>query len=55
MPLPTPQELADMDQANRMLCDALPGLWWGLYEGCLNQGFSEDQSLELVKEYIRKP
>ncbi len=55
MALPTPEELAEMDQGLKMITESFPGLWWGLYEGCLNQGFNAEQALELVKEYIHKP
>lgn len=55
MPLPTPEQLAEIDQANKIISDTFPGLWWDLYSGCLYRGFDEVQALELVKEYIRKP
>lgn len=48
----TPEDVAKADQASKALADLLPSLWRGIYKGCVNQGFSESESLELLKIYI---
>ncbi len=49
------RERADNDRKLAELRDFLPALWWALYSGCLEKGFSEIQALELVKVFITKP
>ena len=46
---------AQVEQELMFMKEILPKAWWGLYEGCVKEGFSEVQALELVKAYIQKP
>lgn len=32
--------------------ELFPPIWWGLYVGLQEQGFTKDQALQLVKTYI---
>ena len=43
-----------LDEAITTLIDQMPPLWRGMYNGCLKEGFTEDQALSLVKTYIAK-
>jgi hypothetical protein len=43
---------AELDQAAALLGDNLPILWYRLYQKCLDVGFSDLQSMEIVKAYI---
>ena len=47
-----PKTGAAADQALMYLGEMMPVLWWRLYKGCENAGFTPDQSMELLKEYI---
>lgn len=49
----TPKEISEIDQGGKLLADILPPLWRGLYVGCKEQGFDDEQAFELVKTYIR--
>ena len=48
-----PKDIASMDQSGKLLADILPSMWRGLYTGCIEQGFSEPQAMDLLKTYIR--
>jgi len=43
----------ELDQACAEIRDTMPGLWWALYTGCKEQGFTDDQSLKLVIGFIQ--
>jgi len=43
---------AEIDQASAWLAECLPPLWWSLFEGCLQAGFTESNAIDLVKTYI---
>lgn len=43
---------AETDQAIASVGYLYPSLWWNLYQGCKDKGFSETQAMELVKAYI---
>lgn len=43
---------AKLDQASATLVEMFPPLWRQLYDGCAKEGFSDSESLELVKAYI---
>jgi len=43
---------AELDQASAGLIELFPPLWWGLFQSCIAEGFTEVQALELVKAYI---
>lgn len=49
----TPEEIAEMDQSTQLMVDTFPGLWWGLFKGCTDRGFTREEALELVKIQIR--
>lgn len=44
--------LHELDQSIATIVEMFPIMWWGLYNGCVKQGFTEYQALELVKAYI---
>lgn len=44
--------MKNQDQILAEIRDSIPGLWWALYSGCLEAGFSEYQAFELVKAWI---
>ena len=50
----TPEQIADMDQASKAMADTFPTLWWGLFKGCVDKGFTREEALELVKAQIRE-
>lgn len=43
---------SQLEQSRAALGEYMPPLWRALYDGCLASGFTEPQSLELVKAYI---
>ena len=47
-----PKQRAELDQASSALSEMLPQLWRAMYLGLMFEGFTEAQSLELVKAYI---
>ena len=46
------RDLHDMDQSATFVIDNFPRLWFGLYRQCMEEGFSETQSMSLVKVYM---
>ena len=46
------EKRAELDQALAEVKEAWPAMFWGLYKGYQEQGFSEPQSFELVKTHI---
>ncbi len=48
-----PWERAKLDQAMAELADTLPTMWWSLFDSCVKTGFSQDQAMRLVVEFIR--
>ena len=47
------KDSARMDQARAYLAEHLPPLWWSIFAGCVKQGFSREESLMLVMNYVR--
>ena len=43
---------AAIDQAKAGAEEIFPPLWYGLYRRCVEEGFTEDQAIRLVKAYI---
>lgn len=43
---------AAADRAMSYLADTLPPLWWNLYKGCYESGFSPTESFQIVQTYI---
>lgn len=52
MTTPTPEQIADMDQAMKVMIDTYPVFWWGLFSNCVDEGFTREEALELVKTQI---
>lgn len=48
-------KLAQRDQINAEIAAVLPDLWWQIYSGCVRNGFTPDQSMEILKALIQKP
>jgi hypothetical protein len=46
------RNIREFDEAETMILNKVPGLWRRLYERCMEEGFYEDQSMELVKTTI---
>jgi hypothetical protein len=40
------------EQARASFRDGLPPMWWNLYQGCLQTGFSEKQGMWLLACFI---
>lgn len=47
-------EKAKTDQVLAQIRDGLPSFWWAIYTGCLQQGFCEKQSMQILIAYIQK-
>jgi len=43
---------AEIDQATTGLIEVIPPVWRGLFQGCIAEGFTAEQAMELVKAYI---
>jgi len=43
---------AEAEQAQAWLCDTLPPMWKRMYDRLISEGFSEKQSLTLLKTYV---
>lgn len=43
---------ADLDQATAVVAETMPPMWRRIYLRCIEEGFSEDQALLLVRTYI---
>lgn len=43
---------AELDQSTQAIVEYFPTLWFNLYKELLEKGFTEYQSLELVKSYL---
>lgn len=40
------------DQVAASIRDQFPPVWWGLYTGCMERGFTEKQAFALVTTFI---
>jgi hypothetical protein len=49
------QNQRKMDEARTACVDAIPKLWYGLYQGCMREGFTSEQAMRLVIAFITKP
>ena len=47
-----PDELAKFDQAAKLLADTMPTMLHGLYQKCVEQGFTETQAMQIVLKYM---
>ena len=46
------KQRSDLEQAIAGMREVFPSSWRQLYEGCIEEGFTEKQSMDLVKTYI---
>jgi hypothetical protein len=46
------KDISDMEQARAFVVDNFPSLWYGLFEACKTEGFTEDQAMDILKIYI---
>jgi len=46
------RDIHAMEQSSTFVIDNFPRLWFGLYRQCMEEGFSETQSMSLVKVYM---
>lgn len=42
----------EMDQELAKMRDFIPGLWFAMYQGCLDKGFDKYQSMGLLQTWI---
>lgn len=47
-----PEKRSQFDQNIALTGELWPRMWFSLFQGCKAQGFSPEQSLDLVKTYI---
>ncbi len=47
-----PEDVQKYDQASAFIAEAMPPFWRQLFDGCVKEGFSEDQALQLVKAHL---
>ena len=47
-----PKKTAQMDQDIKLVAESWPPLWRGIYQGCIDCGFSKEESFELLKVYV---
>ena len=48
------KDLAELDQSISECINTFPVMWYGLYEGCVEKGFTKEQAIDLVKTFILK-
>ncbi|MHA1942138.1 MAG: hypothetical protein ACW97P_10500 [Candidatus Hodarchaeales archaeon] len=48
-----PKDLAKLDQTAKEVVETQVPMWRSLYLKCMEEGFSPQQSMELLKEFIR--
>jgi len=46
------QRIRDLQESATLMIDNLPQLWCGLFRKCVEEGFTEQQALELVKTFV---
>lgn len=51
----TPATTSEIEQAAAEVRDGLTTLWWGMYTGCLERGFTEAQAMSLLMTVIMRP
>lgn len=47
-----PKKQQEIDQSAAFIGEQLPPVWKRIYDNCVAQGFSEVDSLQLVKTYM---
>lgn len=48
-----PKDKAQLDQSAAALKELMPTMWWAVYSGCVNKGFTPDQAIKLTVAYIQ--
>lgn len=48
-----PSLIAIWDQRAQYVGEVLPLFWRRIFDGCVDQGFSEQQSLDLLRDLVR--
>ena len=51
----TPKESSELDQALATMVDLIPRGAKGMYDGFIEQGFTESQAMELTKVWVANP
>jgi hypothetical protein len=46
---------ADLDQALAALKESYPTMLWVLYQGCIREGFTIPQAMEIVVAFVSQP
>lgn len=44
---------ASIDQMLANIRDMVPAVWWALYSGSVEKGFTPEQAMDLLKVWIR--
>ena len=47
--------IEEIDQEAAMVRDGLTAVYWALYSGCLERGFTEAQAMSILHIFIMKP
>ena len=45
-------KMAKIDQGQAFLIEYLPKTWYGIYKNCIREGFTEEQTMSLLKSYV---
>ena len=48
-----PKQIAEWSQAVATLAEICPPMWWGLFKGCKEEGFTDDQAMQLVVAFMK--
>ena len=48
-----PEDIHKIDQAMAAMGEFLPKLWWSIYQGCIDQGFTKDQAFSILIQYMK--
>ena len=47
-----PKVLAEFDQASQLVAETIPPLLYRLYVNLVDEGFTSEQAMDLVKSYL---
>ena len=50
-----PKWSQENEQVLAYIGDVLPRMWRSIYEGCIREGFTEQQAMEIVSDVIKTP
>ena len=48
----SPKDFAELDQNKTIVTDYLSSVWWSLFTKLRSEGFTEEQAMRLVLEYV---